>query len=134
MVSWRDGSKTERSKTIEYDFDLINLEQINSSLPKMFKGLPTLLEITDVLILCNLPKIYKMKEGEIEVCRGFSQANQVGFMAKLQMLERLLYFSLTQCCELFRLNESHMSFYFMDLQDFIAVSATKPEAISIGSS
>ena len=55
-------------------------------------------------------------------------------MAKLQMLERLLYFSLTKCCELFRLNESQMSFYFMDLLDFIAMSATKPEAISVESS
>ena len=97
----------------------------------MFQNPSQMHEISDILILSNLPDIYKLQDGEIEICKGFNQLNKVGFMVKLQMLERLLYYSLTQCFELLRLNPNQMNFYFMDLQDFIAVSSTKPEAINI---
>ena len=97
----------------------------------MFQNPSQMHEISDILILSNLPDIYKLQDGEIEICKGFNQLNKVGFMVKLQMLERLLYYSLTQCFELLRLNPNQMNFYFLDLQDFIAVSSTKPEAINI---
>ena len=60
IVSWRDGS-AERSKIIEYNPNQINLA--TESLPKMFKGPPTLPEMSDILVLCDLA----------EVCRGYSQ-------------------------------------------------------------